>query len=274
MRWKGDGRIISIFRMLAMEDERFLLQLKITNFQKRQFTRTHKQIVQYLAGKQKMLVPFHEIVADLLHHFVRYHITLFLASVLDTLETLSWIQTDIASLQEILGECLEPCEIIVSGYNSIVPLYKNIIQELAHIVVVPLIAVCDVHSLIMYPVLEDIDLAGVVLQTLLTQVMFIKELLQILSVSEQYICKFRILERLACLYPWVPAIHEFLCETLHQCISIFTLLTLTLDSVKHDSFSSETAKGRVKSGKGDITLRSLMENRRFPSNDTAQNSLV
>ena len=59
MRWKGDGRIISVFRMLTMEDERFLLQLKIANFQKRQFTGAHKQIVQYLAGKQKMLVFLH-----------------------------------------------------------------------------------------------------------------------------------------------------------------------------------------------------------------------
>ena len=104
------------------------------------------------------------------------------------------------------------------------------------------------------PSLQDSDTTAVVHVGLLTHASLVAHLDEISLVFFQHILPFCVFQRLQSLYPWVPACHELLGETLHDLVCIDTLVALALDMVKHDFLHSHAVERRVKRQEGNITF--------------------
>ena len=88
-------------------------------------------------------------ILELLQHIVWYHVAVFeLSAFLHTRVSLGWVIGDVSTLQEIFAKGFEPCQIIVSGAQSVVSVNKHIVQELSDQKVVELIGVIQVYLLL------------------------------------------------------------------------------------------------------------------------------
>lgn len=83
--------IITIFSILTMQSECLSLDMNITDSEIGHLSRADEEVVNDFTRQQIVPVMLHQIISDELHSAIRYDISAFLLSVLDTFQTFCWV---------------------------------------------------------------------------------------------------------------------------------------------------------------------------------------
>ena len=188
LRRQRDDSVVPVLRVRAMEAERLLPHGDIPNTYVAHLLRADETVVAHVACQEEMAVFRGQILMDLRHHVVGYHVAVLPGlAYLQGREGGSRVGLHVPALREIVAEVLQPDEIPIARADGVVAVDEDIVEELAYHEGIELVGIGDGNLGGGDELLEDVKARGVGLEGILTEAALVEELHEVVPVPADHL---------------------------------------------------------------------------------------